>query len=90
MDYNWSKIDARLSMQLADITDPSARNISCFVELAANMSDADKNELASFQLNAIVAGINTATLSADQIKELSNKPCVLRMSGSTRLYPAGQ
>jgi hypothetical protein len=99
-----SKLDARLSAALEDVaaatapapSGPSARaqgepGLSVFVQLDPHLSDEEQAKLADLGLpmGSAAGGIATATLSPDQVRQLSEEPSVRQLRLSTPLRLLG-
>lgn len=90
MTFDYSKIDAVLSMELENPRDPNSKEINLFITTVAV---PDSNQSAVLKQLGGVNGpeqqttIFTARLSTNDIMALSNEPWVRRLAGSVQMRP---
>ena len=91
MDH--SKLDAGLSAALEDAAPAAAKppGLPVFVHLNPRLSKEEKDKLAKLGLpvGSTEGGIATATLSPDQVRQLSEEPSVRQLRLSTPLRLLG-
>jgi hypothetical protein len=82
-----AKLDAALASALEDLTDPEARVLPVFVEMAGELPEDGRSMLSELGVGEPTGSMATASLSARQVAELSDQPWVryLRLSGRLRL-----
>lgn len=83
---NWGKLDAGLASALGHV-DPAQRSLSVFVHI--EVAGADAGVCDRLGLGPAGEGIRTATLSPDQVAELSELPWVRRLALSGRVRLLG-
>jgi hypothetical protein len=69
------------------LTDPEARVLPVFVEMAGELPEDGRSMLSELGVGEPTGSMATASLSARQVAELSDQPWVryLRLSGRLRL-----
>ncbi len=86
---NYSKTGAALASALARVTDPSARTFSVFIRTNREPASEEMALLEDAGINDIAPGpqVLTATLSAQEIEQISEQPWVrsLELSRPLRL-----
>ncbi|MBM4258546.1 MAG: hypothetical protein FJ147_21940 [Deltaproteobacteria bacterium] len=87
MDYQ--KVDASLALALSDVQDQDARAFQVFIHVARPPGPKELALLEDLGVTGITSGrsVYTATLSANQVTQLSHMPWVraLKLSQKLRL-----
>jgi hypothetical protein len=90
---NYAKTGAGLASALSRIKDPSARTLSVFIRTNRDPSADEMHLLEGAGVNGVAPGrqVFTATLSAEQVEQLSEQPWVrsLELSRPLRLLGTG-
>jgi hypothetical protein len=87
MDY--AKIDAALAMALGDPESPDDRTLLVFIKMNTAPQGAEKSRLEEMGIKASSAGTVTATVSPNDVDELSEMPSIRSIRLSRRLRLTG-
>lgn len=83
---DYGKLDTGLAIALDEVGDERAPRLPVFVHVDAGDPEARRDALADLGVaGPLQGGIATATLSADQVRRLSERPWVLQLRLGTPL-----
>ncbi|WP_138501698.1 hypothetical protein [Nostoc sp. PA-18-2419] len=85
---NYQKLDAALATALNDVQDPQETSLGVFIHTEPTLNSAATAVLESLGVSGVISGKNifTATLSANAISQLSEKPWVKYLKRSQQLH----
>lgn len=84
---NYQKLDAALAMALNDILDPEAPNLVVFIHTELVLDSTATTTLENLGVSGVTSGkdIFTATLSPNNISQLSEQPWIKSIKLSQKL-----
>jgi hypothetical protein len=85
---NYQKLDASLVLALEEVAEPDLANLVVFIYTVPNLDAAATTVLANLGVSCVSSGqdIFTATLSLEEIAQLSDQPWVKLIKRSQQLH----